>query len=42
MTPFQIDQKIWEKYFRADLSNHLDLLTCWLSISILTRGFLGI
>ena len=42
MLPFRIDQRIWEKYFLADLSNNLDLLTRWLSISFLTRGFLVI
>ena len=42
---FQSDQKIWQKYCRADLSSDsdpLNPLTCWLSISVLTRGFLGI
>ena len=42
MMHFQIDQKIWEKYFPADLSNLLEPLTCSLSISVLTRGFLGV
>ena len=39
---FQSDQKIWQKYYRADLScdaDPLNPLTCWLSISLLTRGF---
>ena len=39
---FQKDQKIWQKYCRADLSSVLERLTCWLLISALTRGFLGI
>ena len=39
---FRSDQKMWQKYGRADLSNLLDTLTYWLSISVLTRGFLGI
>ena len=39
---FQSDQKIWQKYWRADLSSVLKPLTCWLPISVLTRGFLAI
>ena len=39
---FQSDQKIWQKYCRADLSSLSDPLAYWLSISVLTRGFLGI
>ena len=39
---FRSDQKIWQKYCGADLSSLSDSLTCWLSISVLTRGFLGI
>ena len=39
---FQIHKKIWQTWCRTDLSNLLDLLTRWLSISVLTRGFLGI
>ena len=39
---FQSDWKIWKDYCRADLSSISDPLTCWLSISLLTRGFLGI
>ena len=40
--PFQSDQKIWQKYFRGDLSSFLPTLTCWLSISVLIQGFLAI
>ena len=42
---FQSDRKIYRKYSCADLrsdSDPLDPLTCWLSISVLTRGFLVI
>ena len=39
---FHSDQKIWEKYCRSGLSNLSDPLTCWLSIIVLRRGFLGI
>ena len=39
---FQSDEKIWQKYCRADLSSLSDHLTCWLSINVLTQGFLGI
>ena len=39
---FQSDQIIWQKYFSADLNSVYDPLTCWLSLSVLTRGFLGI
>ena len=39
---FQSGQKIWKKYCRADLGSPSDLLICWLSVSVLTRGFLGI
>ena len=39
---FRSDQKVWLKYCRADLRSLSDRLTCWLSISVLTRGFLGI
>ena len=39
---FQSDQKIWDKYFRPDLSSVSDPLTCWLYISVLIRGSLGI
>ena len=31
-----------QKYCRADLSSVSDTLTCWVSINVLTRGFLGI
>ena len=33
---FKSDEKIWQKYSRAYLS---DPLTRWLSINVLTRGF---
>ena len=36
------DQKIWQKYRRANWSSFLVHLTCWMSISVLTWGFLGI
>ena len=39
---FQSDQKIWEKYWREDSCGVSDGLTCWLSISVMTRGFLEI
>ena len=39
---FQSDQKIWQKYCRADLSSVSDPLTCWISLGLLTQGFLGI
>ena len=39
---FLNDKKIWQKYFRAYLSSVPDPLTCCLSISVITRGFLGI
>ena len=39
---FQSDQKTWQKYSCADLSSVYDPLTCWLSLSVLRRGFLGI
>ena len=39
---FQSDQKIWQKYCCEALSSVSDPLTCWLSISVLTWGFLGI
>ena len=39
---FQSDQKIWQKDCRAGLSSLSDRLPCWLSISVLTRSFLGI
>ena len=39
---FLIDQNIWKKYWRAPLSSVSDPLTCWPSISVLTRDFLGI
>ena len=37
---FQRDQKIWQKYCRADLCSVSDPLTYWLSRSVLLRGFL--
>ena len=36
---FQSDQKILQKYYRADLRNIWDPETCWLSINVLTGGF---
>ena len=39
---FQSSQKIWQKYCPEDLSSLADALRCWLSINILTWGFLGI
>ena len=39
---FQSDKKIWGNYCYADLSIFSDYLTCSLSISFLTRVFLGI
>ena len=38
----QKDQKIWQNYCRADVSSVSEHATCWLSISVQTRGFLGI
>ena len=35
-------QKIWQKYWRENLRSVWDLLTCWLSISVLTWRFVGI
>ena len=39
---FQSDQKIWQKYCRNELGSVSNTLTCWLSISVLARGFLTI
>ena len=39
---YQSDQKIWLKYWRADLSSVLEPLTRWLRKSVVTRGFLVI
>ena len=39
---FQSDRKVWQRYYRADLSNVSDTLTYWVSISVLRGGFLGI
>ena len=39
---FQSDQKIWQNYCRVHLSSVSEPLTSWLSISVLTKGFLGI
>ena len=36
---FQSDPKIWQKYCRHGLSNLSVPLTCWLSITVLTRDF---
>ena len=38
---FLNDQKIWQSFCQADLSSVWDPLTCWLSISVLTRDFLA-
>ena len=38
---FHNNQRIWQKYCHAHLSNLSDPLTCWLCISVLTRGFYG-
>ena len=35
-------QKIWQKYWRENLRSVSDLLTCSLSISVLTWRFVGI
>ena len=35
-------QKIWQKYWRENLRSVSDVLTCWLSISVLTWRFVGI
>ena len=39
---FQSDQKPLQNYCRLDLDSVMDPLTCWLYISVLTQGFLGI
>ena len=39
---FESDQKIWQNFCREHLTSVPDLLTCWLSIIVLTQGFLGI
>ena len=39
---FHTDQKIRQKYCGADLWSVPYTLTCWLSISVLKRGFFGI
>ena len=39
---FQSDQKLLQNYCRLDLDSVMDPLTCWLYISVLTQGFLGI
>ena len=38
----QKDKKIWQNYCRADVSSVSDHTTCWLSISVQTRGLLVI
>ena len=38
---FQSDQKIWQKYCRADVSSLSHPLTCWLSQSVLKQGLFG-
>ena len=37
---FERDQETWQKYRRAHLTSVSDPLTCWMSISFLTWGFL--
>ena len=39
---FQSDKKIWQNYCREVFSSLSDFLTSWLSITILTEGFLAI
>ena len=39
---FKSEPKIWQKYCREDLLSVSDPLSCSLSISVLTLGFLGI
>ena len=39
---FQSDQNIWQKYYSRDLMSVLESLTCWLFLSVLRQGFLGI
>ena len=39
---FQSDEKMCQKNYPADWRNLSDRLTCWLSVSNLTWGFLGI
>ena len=39
---FQDAQKIAQKYCRADLCSVSDPFTCWLSVSVLIPGFIGI
>ena len=39
---FWSDKKIWQKHCREGLGNFSVPLTCWLSITVLTRDFLGI
>ena len=38
----QSDQKIWQKYCRAELNNLSKPLTCWVFLSVLREGFSGI
>ena len=38
---FESDQKIWQKICREDLSSVSDLLTSWLSISLVDRELFG-
>ena len=39
---FQSDQKIWQNYYHKDLGSVLDVLTWWLSVSVLGRHVLSI
>ena len=42
LTFLQSDEKTWQNYFRGEFSSVSDLLTCWMSITVLTRCSLGI
>ena len=39
---FQSDRNIWQNYCREDFCSFSNTLTCWLAVSVLTQGFLGI
>ena len=39
---FQSDQNIWQSYCRVDFSSVSGILTCWLSIRVLTPSFLAV
>ena len=38
---FFSNQEMWPNYCRADIISVPDPLTCWPSINVVTRGFLG-